>query len=88
MVADSAIILKVGFREVGMNKWIPALRITGIGFYIVTCIVGGALAGWWLSGKSALFLIIGLLAGLIIAAYGVYHMIRGVINNQKDKGNG
>ncbi|MBN1692894.1 MAG: AtpZ/AtpI family protein, partial [Dehalococcoidales bacterium] len=64
-----------------------ALRLTGIGFYIVTCIVGGALAGWWLSGKSALFLVIGLLAGLIIAVYGVYRMIRGVINYQKNKEN-
>ena len=71
-----------------MDKWIPALRLTGIGFYIVTCIVGGALAGWWLSGENALFLIIGLLAGLIIAAYGVYRMIKVLINNQKDKENG
>ena len=78
----------VGFSEVGMNKWVPALRLTGIGFYIVTCIVGGALAGWWLSGKNTLFLIIGLLLGLIIAVYGVYHMIRVLINDQKDKENG
>jgi uncharacterized ion transporter superfamily protein YfcC len=78
----------VGFSEVGMDKWIPALKFTGIGFYIVTCIVGGALAGWWLSGKSTLFLIVGLLAGLIIAAYGVYHMIRVLINDQKNKENG
>jgi F0F1-type ATP synthase assembly protein I len=85
---DSAIILKVGFREVGMNKWIPALRLTGIGFYIVTCIVGGALAGWWLSGKNALFLVIGLLVGLIIAVYGVYRMIKVLINDQKNKENG
>ena len=71
-----------------MNKWIPALRFTGIGFFIGVCIAGGALAGWFLSGKNALFLIIGLLAGLIIAVYGVYRMIRGVINDQKDKENG
>jgi uncharacterized ion transporter superfamily protein YfcC len=78
----------VGFSEVGMDKWIPALKLTGIGFYIVTCIVGGALAGWWLSGKNTLFLIIGLLAGLILAVYGVYHMIRVFINDQKNKENG
>ncbi len=71
-----------------MNKWIPALRLTGIGFYIVTCIVGGALAGWWLSGKNTLFLIIGLVIGLILAVYGVYHMIKTVIKSQKDKENG
>ena len=70
-----------------MNKWIPALRLTGIGFYIVTCIVGGALAGWWLSNKNALFLIIGLLLGLILAVYGLYRMIRLIIDDQKDKGN-
>jgi ATP synthase protein I len=80
-------ILWVGFREVGMNKWIPALQLTGIGFYIVICIVGGALAGWWLSGKNTIFLIIGLLVGLIIAVYGVYRMIKVLINDQKDKEN-
>jgi F0F1-type ATP synthase assembly protein I len=68
-----------------MKKWIPAARLTGIGFYIVTCIVGGALAGWWLSGKNALFLVIGLILGLLFAVYGVYRMIRALINNGNDK---
>jgi ATP synthase protein I len=71
-----------------MDKWIPALRLTGVGFYIATCIVGGALLGWWLGGKEPLFMIIGLVAGLVIAVYGVYHMIRGIINEQKNKENG
>jgi F0F1-type ATP synthase assembly protein I len=71
-----------------MNKWIPALRLTGIGFYIATCIVGGTLAGWWLSGKKPLFMIIGLVLGLIIAVYGVYRMIRPLMKNNQDKENG
>lgn len=71
-----------------MNKWVPALRLTGIGFYIVTCIVGGALAGWWLSGKNTIFLVIGLVLGLILAFYGVYRMIRPLMNNRNDKENG
>jgi len=71
-----------------MNKWIPAVRVTGIGFYIAASIVGGTLAGWWLGGKRPLFLIIGLLAGLVIAVYGAYRMIRPLMNNQHDKENG
>jgi len=71
-----------------MDKWIPALRLTGIGFYIALCIVGGTLAGWWLGGKKPLFMIIGLVAGLVIAVYGTYRMIRYVINEQKNRENG
>jgi F0F1-type ATP synthase assembly protein I len=71
-----------------MDKWIPALRLTGIGFYIAICIVGGTFAGWWLGGKQPLFMIVGLVAGLIIAVYGVYRMIRSIINEQKKGGNG
>jgi F0F1-type ATP synthase assembly protein I len=71
-----------------MDKWIPALRLTGIGFYIAACIVGGTLAGWWLGGKRPFFTILGLVAGLVIAVYGVYRMIRSFINEQKDKENG
>ncbi len=71
-----------------MDKWIPALKVTGIGFYIATCIVGGTLIGWWLGDKMTIFMIIGLLAGLIIAVYGGYRMIRPLMNNKQDKENG
>ncbi len=71
-----------------MDKWVPALRLTGIGFYVATCIVGGAFVGWWLGDKRPLFIVVGLVAGLVIAAYGVYRMIRSLINEQKNKENG
>jgi ATP synthase protein I len=71
-----------------MNRWLPAVRVTGIGFYIATCIVGGTLAGWWLGSKRPLYMIIGLLVGLVIAVYGAYRMIRPLINNSQDKENG
>ena len=70
-----------------MDKWLPALKLTGIGFYVAICIAGGALIGWWLGDKQPLFTIIGLLAGLIIAIYGVYSMIRSIIKEQKNKEN-
>jgi F0F1-type ATP synthase assembly protein I len=71
-----------------MDKWVPALRLTGIGFYIAICIVGGTLLGWWLGDKQPLFMIIGLVAGLILAVYGVYRMIRSIINEQNKRENG
>jgi ATP synthase protein I len=71
-----------------MEKWIPALRVTGIGFYIATCIVGGTFIGWWLGGKRPLYMIIGLVVGLAIAVYGVYRLLKPLIKNNQDKGNG
>ncbi len=81
-------MLRVRGSEVGMNRWIPALRVTGIGFYIATCIVGGTLVGWWLGEKRPFYTIIGLLVGLVLAIYGAYHMIRPLMNDRQDKENG
>ena len=71
-----------------MDKWVPALKLTGIGFYVATCIVGGAFLGWWLGDKQPLYIIIGLVAGLLIAGYGVYRMLRSLINEQKNQEQG
>ena len=70
-----------------MNRWVPALKLTGIGFYIVTCIVGGALAGWWLGGQKPVFVILGLVIGLLLAVYGVYRMIRPLMKDTNHKEN-
>ncbi len=69
-----------------MNKWIPAFRLVGVGFFIAACIAGGILAGWWLGGKRPVFVIVGLLVGLVLAFYGVFNMIRPLMNN-KDNNN-
>ena len=73
-----------------MNKWMPAFQLLGIGFYIVICIAGGPLLGWWLGHKSALWIIVGLVVGLIMAFYGVFGMLKPFLNNKdnkNDKGN-
>jgi hypothetical protein len=74
-----------------MNKLIPAFQLLGIGFYIGGCIAGGIALGWWLGGKRPLFVIFGLVIGLILAFYGTYNMIRPLLkkaNEQsKDKEN-
>jgi F0F1-type ATP synthase assembly protein I len=72
------------------SKWVAALRLVGVGFYIGICILGGVLFGLWLDGKlkmKPLFMIAGLIFGLILAAYGVYQMLRPLINDRGNKEN-
>jgi ATP synthase protein I len=87
---DSAIMLRAGYVEASMSRWVVALRLTGVGFYIGTCILLGIFAGRWLDGKlntEPLFMIAGLLFGLILAIYGVYQMLRPLISSKQNKEN-
>ncbi len=71
-----------------MNRWAAALRLTGIGFYIAACILLCILGGLWLDNrfdKSPLFVLAGLLLGLALAGYGVYRMIRPLMDNRREK---
>ena len=70
-----------------MNRWVPALRLTGIGFFIVVCILGGTFAGRWLDGKletTPWLLITGLAVGLITAGYGVYRMLSPLLQDKEN----
>lgn len=74
-----------------MSRWVAAMRLTGVGFFIGACILLGTFGGRWLGGKlgnETLFMIGGLVIGLAVAAYGVYQMIRPLMNNKRDKENG
>ena len=74
-----------------MNRWAAALRLTGVGFFIAICILLGTFTGLWLDDKfntEPLFTIGGLVVGLVIAIYGVYRMIRPLMNDKQDKENG
>jgi F0F1-type ATP synthase assembly protein I len=68
-----------------MSRWVAALRLMGVGFYVGICIVGGTLAGWWLGNEKPLFMILGLLVGLVVASLGVYQMIRPLMSDKQDK---
>ena len=88
---DFGIILRVRYIEAGMSRWVAALRLTGVGFFIAACILLGTFAGLWLDGKldtKPIFMIGGLVIGLVVAFYGVYQMIRPLMNNSQDKENG
>ena len=73
-----------------MSRWVAALRLTGVGFYIGGCIMLGTLGGLWLDNKldtKPIFLLIGLVLGVIVAVFGVYQMLRPLLGNQQDKEN-
>ncbi len=74
-----------------MNRWVAALRLTGVGFYIAACLLLGIYGGLWLDGKlntKPFLMIAGLLLGLAVAFYGVYRMIRPLIDTRQNKENG
>ena len=74
-----------------MSRWAAALRLTGVGFFVAACILGGILAGLWVDNKletKPLFILLGFAVGLAVAFYGVFRMIRLVMNNKQDRENG
>ena len=63
------------------------MRLIGVGWFIGISILLGVLGGLWLDNKfgtKPLFVIAGLVIGLIVAGYGVYQMLLPLI---KDKNN-
>jgi len=81
-------MLRVGVGEVGMKRWQAALRLIGVGWYVGISIVLGILGGWWLDNKfdtKPVFVIIGLMLGLIVAGYGVYRMLQPLIKDKESE---
>jgi F0F1-type ATP synthase assembly protein I len=73
-----------------MSKWVAALRLVGVGFFIGGSIVLGVFAGLWLDSKlntSPILVIVGLVLGIVIAFYGVYQMLLPLISNKQGKEN-
>ena len=73
-----------------MSKWVAALRLVGVGFFIGGSIVLGVFAGLWLDSKlntSPILVIVGLILGVVIAFYGVYQMLLPLIGNKQGKEN-
>ena len=68
----------------------PAVRLTGIGFYIAVCIGGGVFGGVQLDealDTGRLFAVLGLFAGLILGLGGAVLLLIDVLRagNQKGK---
>ena len=83
-------LLTVRNVEVGMPRWVAALRLVGVGFFIGGSILLGVVAGLWLDTRlnsEPTWMIVGLLLGLVIAFYGVYRMLLPLMSNKQDKEN-
>ncbi len=65
------------------------MRLIGVGWFVGISILLGVFAGLWLDGRfgtKPLFVVVGLIFGVIIAFYGVYRMILPNINRKRSKG--
>lgn len=74
-----------------MSRWLAALRLVGVGFFVGGSILLGVVAGLWLDNKlnsAPIWVIVGLFLGLVIAFYGVYRMLLPFMSNKQDKENG
>jgi hypothetical protein len=64
------------------RRSVGVFRLVGIGWYIGSSIVLGALGGRWLGqkldgdGLEAILMIVGLLLGVLVAFYGTYRMVK------------
>ncbi|MBL7125933.1 MAG: AtpZ/AtpI family protein [Dehalococcoidales bacterium] len=70
-----------------MSRWMAALRLVGVGFFIGSSIVLGVVAGLWLDSRfntSPALAIAGLLLGIVVAFYGVYRMLIPLLKNKKN----
>ena len=83
-------LLTVRTVEAGMSRWIAALRLTGVGFFIGGSIVLGVFAGLWFDNTlntKPVFMLVGLVLGIVVAGYGVYQMLLPLLGNKRDKEN-
>jgi len=73
-----------------MSRWVAALRLTGVGFFIGGSIVLGVFAGRWLDSKlntEPILVLVGLFLGIAFAFYGVHQMLLPLIKNKQGKEN-
>ena len=68
-----------------MKGWLLTGKVLGVGWYVGLCLIAGILGGIWLDGKlgtGPLFVFLGLIVGLVLAFWGVYHIL---LPSLKDK---
>lgn len=69
-----------------MERRLLALRLTGLGWYVASCIVIGVVGGvaldQWL-GLKPLFTLLGILFGITSAFYGLFKMIQPLLRPEQ-----
>jgi F0F1-type ATP synthase assembly protein I len=69
-----------------MSWCVVALRLTGLGWYIAVCVVGGVLGGLGLDkllDTTPIFTLLGTILGSIVAFWGVYKMVLPILYGAK-----
>jgi len=69
-----------------MSRWMMALRLVGVGFFIGGSIVMGVVMGLWLDNRlntKPILVIVGLILGIIVAFYGVYQMLLPLLSERR-----
>lgn len=69
-----------------MDWWVVALRVTGLGWYVATCIVVGVLGGLGLdklAGTTPLFTLLGTVLGAVLAFWGLYKLVQPILYGAK-----
>ena len=72
------------------RRWAEVVRFVGVGWYIAVCIVLGVLGGRWLgqkldgSSSEAIFIILGLCLGLVVAFLGVYRTLKPIMSEKQN----
>ncbi len=76
-----------GGVEAGMRRWQAALNIIGVGWFVGLSILLGVFGGLCLDSKfntQPIFVLAGLFLGLIVAGFGVYHMLLPLFKDKED----
>ena len=78
-------------RAAMMTGLPPTVRLTGLGFYLALCIVGGVFGGVQLDGwldTGRLFAVLGLFLGLALGLGGSFILLLEVLKTDDDKKEG
>ena len=70
------------------EPWTIVLRLTGIGWYVATCIILGVVGGRALDnliGTKPLFILLGIVLGFVVAGWGFYKMVQPILTASKGK---
>lgn len=71
------------------EPWTIALRLTGLGWYVATCVVLGVVGGLALdklAGTTPLFILLGTVLGSVVAFWGLYKMVQPILYSSKGNG--
>ena len=74
-----------------MDRLPPTVRLTGLGFYLALCIIGGVFGGVQLDGlldTGRLFTVLGLFLGLALGLGGSFILLLEVLKTNEGKKEG